>query len=78
VRLTVDPGASWLLEGLPGAVRLASDGDGDRWEVFVSGEAWLERLLLRLGPTARLEEPAAWRGMAATAAARVLERYRNT
>jgi hypothetical protein len=41
----------------------------------VSGEAWLARLLLRLGPDARVVDgdPAP----AAIAAARVLDRYRG-
>ncbi len=50
---------------------------GDRVEVelFVGGEAWLERLLLRLGPDARVVGPPEYRSLAAEAAARILRLY---
>jgi predicted DNA-binding transcriptional regulator YafY len=41
----------------------------------VGGEAWLERLLLRLGPDAYVVEPARYRSLAAEAATRVLRLY---
>ena len=42
----------------------------------VGGTAWLERLLLQLGPQAQLLEPPDLTGLAAEAASRVLTRYR--
>lgn len=42
----------------------------------VSGERFLERLLLRIGPKARVERPASMRRVGADAAERILERYR--
>jgi predicted DNA-binding transcriptional regulator YafY len=43
----------------------------------VSEEAWLERLLLRLGPEAEVVAPKDRRTTAAATAARVLARYRG-
>ena len=48
-------------------------GDRPVWEVFVGGDAWLERLLLRLGPDAVVVEPAEDRSLAPEAAARILD-----
>ena len=41
----------------------------------VSEPAWLERLLLRLGPEAQVVAPATLRDTAADAAQRILRRY---
>ena len=46
-------------------------------EIFVGGDAWLERLLLRLGPDARVVDPPEYRQLAAAAATRILKRYRS-
>ena len=43
----------------------------------VSGMAWFERLLLQLGPAARVASPPELTGLAAGAARRVLARYRS-
>jgi predicted DNA-binding transcriptional regulator YafY len=43
----------------------------------VGGDAWLERLLLRLGPDAEVLEPVEDRELAADAATRILARYRG-
>ncbi len=76
VVLAVDPSRAWLLEGIPSASRLADPGGGrERWALFVGGDAWLERLLLRLGPWGELVEPAADRVLGPRAAARLLARY---
>jgi len=77
VRIAVDPAMVWLLETIPTAV--AVDGEGDRpvWEVFVGGDAWLERLLLRLGPDTLVLDPVEDRELAPAAAARILDRYRR-
>ena len=47
------------------------------WEVFVGGDAWLERLLLRLGPDTLVLDPVEDRELAPAAAARILDRYRR-
>jgi proteasome accessory factor C len=77
VRLSVDPAMAWLVESLP-ATGPALPADGRvEIEVFVGGDAWLERLLLRLGPDARVLDPPECRSLAADAATRILRRYRD-
>lgn len=63
------------MESIPASGTLRTVGDRLEVEVFVGGEAWLERLLLRLGPDARVLEPAALSSLGVDAAARILERY---
>ncbi len=80
VRLSLDPATAWLVESLP-ATGPATDVEGrTEVELFVGGDAWLERLLLRLGPGAQVVGPPEFRDLAANAASRVLRRYsgRNT
>ena len=74
VVLELEPAASWVRDQYPnegleelGAGRL-------RVRLRVSEEAWLERLLLRLGPDARLVQGGA--GAVDKAARRILARYR--
>ena len=57
-------------------VRERRDGRLDV-DLVVSEDAWLERLLLRLGPDAEVVAPKGRRDAAAAAAARVLARYRG-
>ena len=77
VRLSVDPATAWLVESLP-ATGPALPADGRvEIEVFVGGDAWLERLLLRLGPDAEVLDPPEYRSLAADAATRILRRYRG-
>jgi len=81
VRIAADRAMTWLLESVPSAVAVGEEGEegeeGDRavWEVFVAGDAWLERLLLRLGPDAVVVDPVEDRALAPGAAARILARY---
>ncbi len=77
VRIAVDPTLEWLMESIPAAARIDGDGDRPVWEVQVGGQAWLERLLLRLGPESTVLEPVSDAGLAAAAAARILGRYRD-
>ena len=77
VQLAVDPGMAWLLEAIPSAAPVGEDGARTVWEVFVGGDAWLERLLLRLGPDTEVLDPVEDRALAPEAAARILERYRG-
>lgn len=61
----------WVVEKFP--VRSVVDDDGALVvELAVASEAWLRELLLRLGPTSEVLEPAEWRGLAATAADELL------
>ena len=76
VRIATDPSKAWLFDTIPSAVE-AEEGGRTVWEVFVGGDAWLERLLLRLGPDAEVLEPVEDRELAAEAAMRILARYRE-
>jgi len=76
VHLQLGRDAQWVPESVP--VRaVARDDDGMVTDVVldVSGVAWFERLLLQLGPEARVVSPPELTGLAADAARRVLERY---
>ena len=75
VRLRLRPDAAWVAENLPTEdAKPRADGG---WDVVlaVSGAAFLERLLLRLGPSATVVGPPAARAARADAARRVLARY---
>jgi proteasome accessory factor C len=77
VHLRLGPSAQWVPESVP--VRtVARDGEGRMTDVVldVAGMAWFERLLLQLGPAARVVRPPELTGLAADAARRVLARYR--
>ena len=77
VRLSLDPATAWLLESVPATGPPTPVGDRVEIEVFVGGDAWLERLLLRLGPAARVLDPPEYQTLAADAATRVLRRYQH-
>jgi proteasome accessory factor C len=78
VTLELEPSASWVAEAYP-TEALTERPDGSLEAVLaVSETAWLERLLVRLGPEARVAAPEAFRNLAADAAQRVLRRYRET
>jgi len=77
VRLSLDPSTAWLVESIPSAGTPERIDDRIELELFVGGDAWLERLLLRLGPDARVVFPEELRALAPAAAERVLERYRD-
>jgi proteasome accessory factor C len=77
VTLELAPEAAWVVESYPSEeTRERSDGS---WRVVlaVSERAWLERLLLRLGPAARVVAPPELRAVGAEAAKRLLTRYRR-
>ncbi len=76
VHLHLGPGAGWVPESVPvRAVGRAADGTVTDVVLDVSGTAWFERLLLQLGPSARVLSPPEMTGLAADAARRVLARY---
>jgi len=78
-RVTLDlaPDGRWVAETYPVDEVEALDDGRIRITIGVGGRAWLERLLLRLGPASTLvEAPAELRSAGAAAARRVLERYR--
>jgi predicted DNA-binding transcriptional regulator YafY len=79
VHLQLGPGAQWVPESVP--VRAARrDAEGIVTDVIldVSGMAWFERLLLQLGPAARVVSPPELTDLAAAAARRVLARYESS
>jgi proteasome accessory factor C len=75
VTLELEPGARWVAEQYP--VESVEDLPDGRTRVVLvaSRPAWLERLLLRLGPEARVVEGDADAGR--LAASRLLDRYRG-
>lgn len=75
VELELPPDAAWVIESYPTeAVEELPDGRR-RVRLVVSEQAWLERLLLRCGPEARVVGSPAFDGVARDVAARVLARY---
>jgi proteasome accessory factor C len=75
VRLSLDPGLDWMIESIPLVGAPVRKGDRLEVEVVVGGDAWLERLLLRLGTGAVVVDPPEDASLAAEAAARILLRY---
>ena len=75
VVLELDPAARWVVEQYPSEA--VEEGENGRLRVTlaVSERAWLERLLLRLGPYARLVDGD--HDLLAGAACRLLARYRS-
>ena len=63
---------TWLMETIPSAEQVGEEHGRCLWEVFVGGDAWLERLLLRLGPGAEVVDPPELRALAPEAASRIL------
>jgi proteasome accessory factor C len=77
VRLSLDPATAWLVESVPSTGPTERVADRVEVELFVGGDAWLERLLLRLGPDVRVVDPPEYRSLAAEAASRILQRYEH-
>jgi proteasome accessory factor C len=77
VRLSLDPGLAWMVESIPVVSPATEVGGRLEVEVVVGGDAWLERLLLRLGLGAVVVDPAQDATLAAEAAARILLRYQK-
>jgi proteasome accessory factor C len=70
VVLDLPASAGWVVEAYP--CTWTAVGDRLRVTVQVVGEAWLERLLLRVGPEARVVSPASLSGLGARVAQRLL------
>ncbi|HYL53392.1 MAG TPA: WYL domain-containing protein [Acidimicrobiia bacterium] len=78
VTLHLAPEAAWVAEAYP-AEAVTERGDGSVEVVLaVSEPSWLEQLLLRLGPDARVVGPAALRDAGSQAAQRILRLYDET
>ena len=78
VRLSLDLSIVWLVESVPSAGAAEMVDGRIELEVFVGGDAWLERLLLRVGPDGFVVDPPDLQSLASTAASRILERYRRS
>jgi proteasome accessory factor C len=75
VELDLDPADRWVLETYPTeSVREEADGR-TRAVLAVAAPAWLDRLVLRLGPRSTVVGPPEARAAAAAAARRVRSRY---
>lgn len=74
VALELAPSGRWLTEQYPVEEVVELGGGRLRVRLAVSQQAWLERLLLRLGPAATVVEGDA--GVGRSAACRLLSRYR--
>jgi len=77
VVLELPPDAAWVAETYPVEVLGDAPGGGLRVAAALAGTRWLERLLVRVGPGARVVEPPELAGLGAAAAARVLAVYRR-
>jgi proteasome accessory factor C len=78
VTLALRPGAAWVAEAFP-TESVTERTDGSLEIVLaVSEQAWLARLLVRLGPDARVVAPRNVQGLAAATAQRILGRYRHS
>ena len=76
VALRLAPGAAWVADELPVDERHDEADGAVRVVLVVSEDAFLERLLLRLGPDAEVLDPAGAVDLRTAAAARLLRRYR--
>lgn len=75
VTLLLDPDATWVTESYPVESVETLAGGRQQVTLAVSEQAWLERLLLRLGPAASVVGPPTLAGVAAEAATRLLTVY---
>jgi proteasome accessory factor C len=76
VTLRLAPEAAWVVESLPQESARALPDGGHEVVLAVSGPAFLERLLLQLGPLATVVGPAGAGEAGRAAAGRILARYR--
>ena len=77
VTLRLTPEAAWVADGLPTERRTDRDDGSVEITVAVTGPAFLDRLLLHLGPDVEVVGPPGAAERRRAAAARVLTRYRT-
>ncbi len=75
VTVVLPPGADWVAESTPVESVVELDDGGQRVVLVVGATAWLERLLLQVGPGARITDPPELHDLPARAAQRILARY---
>lgn len=78
VRLALDPSVAWVVESIPAVTPPEQSGDRIEVDVAVGGDAWLQRLLLRLGTAARVVGPPEAASLLGDAAGQILDRYRRS
>lgn len=76
VELDVPGSAEWVAETYPVYSAVPTADGRLRISLAVSGRAWLERLMLRVGPSGRILSPPELAGVGTEAAQRVLALYR--
>lgn len=76
VTLDLAPRANWVCDYYPLVSQDTLDDGWIRIKLKAGGMAWLERLLLRLGPEARVVEPEALKIRLKATASAMAERYR--
>ncbi len=75
ITLQLQPAARWVIEAYP-TENVETHKDGSLTVLLAVGEqAWLERLLLKLGANGRVLEPPEYRDLAQQAAQRILAMY---
>lgn len=77
ITLLLAPEAAWVAETYPVESVTAEPDGRQRVTLAASGRAWLERLLLRLGPDGEVVGPPEMARVGAEAAARLLRLYRD-
>lgn len=75
VTLDIAPRANWVCDYYPLLSQEVLDDDWIRIRLKAGGMAWLERLLLRLGPEARIVEPESLKQRLKATAASMARRY---
>jgi proteasome accessory factor C len=75
VRLSLGPEARWVADTVPVLDARPGVAGGQEVTLAVGGTAWLERLLLQVGPPARVLSPPELVSVGPRAARRVLRRY---
>lgn len=75
VTLDIAPNASWVCDYYPLTSQEPLENGWTRIRLKAGGLAWLERLLLRLGPDAKVVEPKSLEERLRTTAASILRRY---
>jgi proteasome accessory factor C len=77
VRLRLGPEVSWVIDSVP-VLEVRHEGAATEVALAIGGTAWLERLLLQLGPHAAVIDPPHMVGLGREAAERALVHYRNS